>query len=100
MMPSDLDRRKHAKSLINGQLLGHQNWLKDPLTRLWYSAFGHGDHPYRVNPGLWAMGKMYEIEPNLVLYIYMDHYESCMRAQYLRVTADGVETAMDMLPDE
>ncbi len=47
---------------------------------------------YRVDTGgLWAMGRMIEVAPNLVLYVYMDHYDSDLRAQYLRITEDGVE---------
>ena len=41
------------------QLFAHQRWLEDPLTRLWHSAFGHGAHPRRVTPGLWALGNGY-----------------------------------------
>ncbi len=49
---------------------------------------------YRVDTaGLWAMGTMYEVEPDLVLYVYMDTYEGYMRGQYIRVTDSGVEPA-------
>ena len=41
------------------QLFGHQRWLEDPLTHLWYSAYGRGMHPRRVTPGLWALGNGY-----------------------------------------
>ena len=54
---------------------------------------------YRIDTaGLWAMGHMVEVEPDVVLYAYMDTYESFMRAQYLRVTDDRIEPALDMLP--
>ncbi len=53
---------------------------------------------YRIDTALWAMGKMIEAEPDLVLYVYMDSYESYLRGQYLRVTSDGVEPVLDMLP--
>ena len=33
--------------------------MEDSLTRLWYSAFGHGANPQRVSPGLWALGNGY-----------------------------------------
>jgi len=57
--------------------------------------------PYRIDTGgLWAMGKMYEVAPDLVLYVYMDSYESSLRAQFIRVTADGAEPAREMLPAE
>ena len=56
---------------------------------------------YRVDTaGLWAMGQMVEVEPNIVLYVYMDSYESLMRAQYLRIKEDRIEPALDMLPGE
>ena len=45
-----------------------------------------------------AMGKMYEVQPNVVLYVYGDSYESEMRAQFIRITPDGAEPARDMLP--
>ena len=55
---------------------------------------------YQIDSGgLWAMGHMCEVAPGLVLYLYMDSYESLMRAQYLRVTESGVEPALEMLPD-
>ena len=56
---------------------------------------------YRVDTvGLWAMGTMYEVEPDLVFYVYMDHYDSSMRAQFIRITADGAEPVREMLPIE
>lgn len=46
---------------------------------------------YRIDTGgLWAMGCMYEVEKDLVFYPYMDTYESDMRAQFIRITEDGV----------
>jgi len=65
-----------------------------------YASHDHGMtwRAYRIDVALWAMGKMIEVEPDLVLYVYMDTYESYLRAQYLRVTSDGVEPALDMLP--
>jgi len=57
--------------------------------------------PYRVDcGGLWAMGTMYSVEPDLVFYVYMDLYSSAMRAQFIRLklTPDGAEPARDMLP--
>jgi hypothetical protein len=44
------------------------------------------------------MGKMYEVQPNVVLYAYGDSYESEIRAQFIRITPDGAEPARDMLP--
>ena len=48
--------------------------------------------------GVTAMGKMYEVQPNVVLYAYGDSYESEIRAQFIRITPDGAEPARDMLP--
>jgi rhamnogalacturonyl hydrolase YesR len=53
------------------QLRGHQRWLEDPLTKFWYSAFGHGQHPRRVNPGLWAMGNGYVLGGAVGLLIHL-----------------------------
>jgi len=50
--------------------------------------------------GSWAMGKMYEVASDLVLYVYMDTYHSDMRAQFIRITADGAEPAREMLPTQ
>jgi len=56
---------------------------------------------YRVDTGgLWAMGKMYEIAPNLVLYVYMDTYSSDLRAQFIRITEDGAEPVRELLPNQ
>ena len=66
-----------------------------------YASFDDGMtwKGYRVDTGgLWAMGKMFEVEPGLVFYAYMDHYASDLRAQFLRITEDGVETVKEMLP--
>jgi len=39
-----------------------------------------------IDSGIWAMGAMAEVAPDLVLYVYWDAFESLMRAQLLRVT--------------
>ncbi len=51
------------------------------------------DQGTTIDSGLWAMGSMIEIEPDLVLYLYWDSYESLMRAQRLKVGAEGLEPA-------
>jgi len=48
--------------------------------------------------GAWAMGKMYEVAPDVVLYVYMDTYLSDMRAQFIHITADGAEPLRKMPP--
>ncbi len=56
---------------------------------------------YRVDTGgLWAMGRMVEVAPGLVFYVYMDHYASYMRGQFIRITEDGAEPVREMLPAE
>ena len=53
---------------------------------------------YRIGTDTWAMGSMLEVEPDVILYIFMDSLGGPARAQFLRVTADGLEPARDMLP--
>ena len=43
-----------------------------------------------IDSAIWAMGSMIEVAPDVVLYVYYDSFESLMRAQYLRVTTEGV----------
>jgi hypothetical protein len=50
----------------------------------------HWDQGTMIDSGLWAMGAMLEIEDNLVLYIYWDTNGDYMRAQYIRVTPNGL----------
>ncbi len=49
------------------------------------------DQGTTIDTGLWAMGSMVEVEPDLVLYVYWDTIETQMRAQYLRVTPSGIQ---------
>jgi hypothetical protein len=44
-----------------------------------------------IDSATWAMGSMLEVEPNEVLYVYWDSFESLMRAQLIRVTKKGIE---------
>lgn len=44
-----------------------------------------------IDGGLWCMGAMYEVEPDMVLYAYWDSFESHMRAQLIRVHPDRIE---------
>ena len=65
-----------------------------------YASFDSGMtwRAYRVDTGgLWAMGRMYEVEPGLVFYPYMDLYGSSLRAQFIRVSDDSVEPVRNML---
>ena len=43
-----------------------------------------------TDSGLWCMGIMREVEPDLVLHVYWDSFQSHMRAQFLRVTPTGL----------
>jgi hypothetical protein len=44
-----------------------------------------------IDSGLWVMGSMVEVEPDVVLYIYWDSFESRMRGQFFKVTRKGLE---------
>ena len=44
-----------------------------------------------VDGGLWCMGAMREVEPDVVLYLYWDSFESHMRAQLIRICSDRLE---------
>ena len=45
----------------------------------------------QIDSGLWAMGSMVEVEPDVVLFLYNDSYERLMRGQFLRITSTGLE---------
>ena len=49
------------------------------------------DNGTQIDSGLWAMGTMCQVEPDVVLFLYNDSYERLMRAQYLRVTATSLD---------
>ena len=49
------------------------------------------DHGTMIDSGLWAMGAMIEVEPDVVLYAYWDTYESHARTQRMRVSPSGLE---------
>ena len=64
---------------------------------------------YRIDTACYANGSMYEVEPDLVLYAYGGKYltkevskqtASELRAQFLRITPDGVEPARELMPSE
>jgi len=48
-----------------------------------------------IDSAIWVMGGMAEVEPDLVLYVYWDSFESLMRAQLIRVE-DGRLTAVSV----
>jgi hypothetical protein len=41
-----------------------------------------------IDSAIWVMGGMIEVEPDVVLYVYYDSFESLMRGQFIRV-GDG-----------
>jgi hypothetical protein len=43
-----------------------------------------------IDSGIWAMGSMLEVEPDVILYVYMDSFESLMRAQFIRIKPEGI----------
>jgi len=43
-----------------------------------------------LDTSIWAMGSLVEVEPNVVLFIYMDSWNNKLRAQFIRVTPAGV----------
>ena len=49
------------------------------------------DEGTTIDSGLWAMGSMVEVEPDVVLYLYWDSFGSLLRAQYLHVTSSGLD---------
>lgn len=59
---------------------------------------GGGGGTY-IDTSIWAMGSMVEVEPNVVLCLYMDSFYEKTRGQYIRVHPDGtLEPAREMLP--
>jgi hypothetical protein len=44
-----------------------------------------------IDTSIWAMGALLEVEPDVVLFIYMNNDESQLRGQFIRVTAKGLE---------
>ena len=53
---------------------------------------------WQVDRSFWAMGTMYEVEPDLILWVYMDNRAGNARGQFIRVTKDGLEPAREMMP--
>ena len=43
-----------------------------------------------LDTSIWAMGSLLEVEPNLVLFIYMDSWHDRLRAQFIHVTDTGL----------
>jgi len=48
------------------------------------------DQGTMIDSGLWAMGGMIEVEPDVILYVYWDSFMTLMRAQWLRVTPSAL----------
>jgi len=48
------------------------------------------DQGTMIDSAIWVMGSMLEVEDDVVLYVYWDSFESLMRAQFIRVTDEGL----------
>ena len=76
------------------QLFGHQAWLEEPITRLWYGTFGHGRHKRNINPGLWGVGNGYVISSIVELLDYLPReYDRwidviCLLRDHVRAVAE------------
>ena len=46
-----------------------------------------------IDSGMWAMGSMAQVEPDIVLYVYWDSYEGLMRSQRIAVTPSDLSPA-------
>lgn len=46
------------------------------------------DHGTIIDTGIWAMGSMVEVEPDVVFYVYWDSFGRAMRCQHMRVSRD------------
>ena len=55
------------------------------------------DNGTMIDSGAWVMGAMIETEPDLVLYVYWETFDGPMRAQFLRITPEGLKPQR---PDE
>ena len=53
---------------------------------------------YRIGTDAWAMGRMFEVSQDLVLYVYNDAWHGASRAQFIRITEDDIEPARELLP--
>jgi hypothetical protein len=51
-----------------------------------------------VGTDIWAMGDMVEVAPKVVLFVYMDTQQGFLRGQFIRVTPQGLEPVIEMLP--
>ncbi len=56
---------------------------------------------YMIDSAIWANGDIYEVAPDLVLFLYggPDNPRE-LRGMFLRVTPDGLEPAREMLPSQ
>ena len=44
-----------------------------------------------IDTSIWAMGSLVEVKPNVILFVYMDCWGGPLRAQYIRITPNGLE---------
>jgi len=43
-----------------------------------------------IDSSIWAMGGLLEVEPDVILFVYMDSWMTKLRAQFIRVTDKGL----------
>ena len=51
-----------------------------------------------IDNAVWAHGDFFEIEPEVVLFMYEDARRSVFRAQFIRVTPQGLQPVRELLP--
>jgi hypothetical protein len=61
------------------------------LTRDDGTTWDDGGGGTYLDTSIWAMGSLLEVEPDVILFIYMDSWFKALRAQFIRVTPTGLE---------
>ncbi|HUT75109.1 MAG TPA: sialidase family protein [Armatimonadota bacterium] len=79
-----MTRTKSGAALVAHRFPGHTIHLSHDGGRTW-------DEGTTVDFPVWAMGALLEVEPEVVLFVYMDAKPERLRAQRIRVTAQGLE---------
>jgi hypothetical protein len=78
-----------VRTQSNALLLGHR--MPGNCVHLSRDGGLNWDQGTRVETSLWAQGVMMEVEPDVVLYVYMDNWQTSLRGQFMRVTEHGLE---------
>ena len=53
---------------------------------------------YQIGTDIWVGGSMYEVAPDVVMWVHGDSWESSARAEFIRITPTGIEPAREFLP--